>query len=257
MKPHTLTITYNTQVKKVIGADGRLRVLSFNAQSPVFKPTFETVEGRDGEVEMGGGFEGRMLRAEIKYNAKDILDFYALRDEVFRLLHTREQFEIVSSRQSHKRWRVRVSNAYFIEPQGGGRFGSFIIEFKSEKHYALGDLVTYDFKTNYFTVPNDGDIEIDPRSMFLTITYKGASKSLEISQGGLGGYQSSTFRYNGETKSHESLVLDRVRPLVQSKSVIKDTNRGFIVLSPGNNTFRIGGFIGDFSVSISFRPCYL
>ncbi|MEH7462776.1 phage tail domain-containing protein [Bacillus thuringiensis] len=256
-----MTITYDTDNRKVIGADGRLRVLSFNAQSPVFRPVIETWEGRDGDVEMGGSFEGRILRAEIKFNANDILDFYALRDEVFRLLHTREQFEIVSSRQPHKRWRVRVNNAYYIEPQGGGRYGSFTIEFKSEKHYAFGDLVTFGFETNRFTVPNDGDIEIDPRSMFLVFKYKGESKDLAIEQGrGYGLELGTVFRYSGETKTYETLTLDRTRPIISGyplKSIIKDTNKGCIRLYPGNNNFYVTGTIGDFSVSISFRPCYL
>ncbi|UTG84535.1 phage tail domain-containing protein [Bacillus paranthracis] len=258
MTVHTLNIDYADGTSKKIGGDGKFNVLSFAAQSPVFKPIYETLEGRDGEVDMGGNFEGRVLRAEIKFNSSDIMAFYALRDEIYRLFHTREMFVLTSSRQPHKRWNVRVQSVYYVEPQGGGRYGSFTLEFKSDRHYAVGKLVTYTYSSSFFSLHNEGDVLIDPREAYLSISFKGASKDLEIIRGRKSDVEPATsFRYTGETTENETITLEGLRYMKGSTSILKDTNKGLITLARGMNSFSVLGTKGGFKVTISFRPCYL
>jgi hypothetical protein len=254
--------------------DFSVLVRSFRISSPKPIRHTEQFEGRDGQIRVGKDYGERAITAVCSFFAVDIPDSKLLRDDLIRVLYSREPFYIISDANPGKRWLVEVSDSF--TPELLGMYGEFTVDFVSDSTFSesigttldplssdeelwqVGQGLTeeepvYTQTTSAFSIYNAGDVTIDPREFPLVITYKGASSKLSISNTTNG----STWTYNGDTTSNDTVKLDGVRSLKNEVSIFKDTNRSLITLQPGRNDFTVLGASGSFTIEFDFRFYYL
>lgn len=253
-------------------SDYAINVKDFKISSPVAKTITDEIDGRSGYIDMGTTYEGRKMNGSFDMVAKDALDFPLLRNEIFKILDSREAFYLIDSREAGKRWLVKVDGGFTPE-QIIAELGKFDVSFISPSAYAESIGTTLDPKTfdaqvwqtgqgqtldetmytqtvTSFSIYNAADgVTIDPRIMPLLITFTGASTNLQIANTTTG----ETWQYTGSTVDGDTLKLDGVRSLKNDVSCFADTNHKLITLSPGWNDFTLTGPSGSFSISFSFR----
>jgi hypothetical protein len=250
-------------------------VRDFNISAPDTVHSRETIDGRDGFIDLGTTFGGREITADCVMKAVDMDDYALLRNEVFRAFNSREAFYIIADNSPAQRWLVKYDGSWSM--QQTRIYGEFTLKFVSESAYAesigttldpltfdselwqIGEGLTVDDKsytqsTTAFSIYNAGDITIDPREFPLVITFKGASTNLSIKNTTTG----ETWSYTGTTTASDSLKLDCVRMLKNGVvSVFANSNRKLITLAPGWNNFTITGASGAFTISFEFRFKYI
>jgi hypothetical protein len=259
-------------------ADYGVKTLDFVVDSPEPRADSEQAEGLDGHIDLGATYAGRTMHGDFMMQAVDTADYPLLRNEVFRIFQSREQFYVIDEREPGKRWLVRVDGKFSM--QQVRVYGRFTVDFISPSAYAESvgtSLTSMDFEqdgvwqvgqglveaddlkythtTTTFSIYNPGDATVNPRNMPLVITYKGASTNLEIRNL----TTLETWKYTGTTASTlETLAINGTRSLKNGVvNIFADTNRKLITLAPGWNSFDIGGTSGSFEVSFNFRFYYL
>lgn len=262
----------------VIAADGTQYDMSsigvvcsdFIIDAPDTKHYQETIDGRDGFIDMGTDYLGRTMSANCTMMATDDDDYALLRNEVFRIFDSRQPFYIIVDAEKGKHWLAKYNGKYSMARAAD--WGQFTIPFISSSAYAESIGTTLDNKTfdaqvwqtgdgqtlddtmytqttTSFQIYNASDGEtIDPRDMPLTITYTGASTNLTITNTTTG----DEWQYTGSTVSTDVLKLDGIRSLKNGVSVFSDTNHKLITLEPGWNDFTLSGTSGSFSISFDF-----
>lgn len=277
MIPQTLKIIKENGKEFVIASNNDMEVLNFLPPSPFYNVQYEKLDGRHGQIEMGGSFDARdNIRAQILFYSRDIWDFYLFRNEIFKLFASQEPFYIITNREPGKRWKVRVSSAYEIEPKAFGQYGEFNIVFKSAASFCesigttmdsldfdsnlwqLGQgLIAEDTKyihnTTSFRIFNAGDVVIDPKQIPLKIRYIGASRNIAIKNRTTG----DVWSYTGESASGNVIELNGVKATKNGMSIFGDTNWGLIRIEPGWNDFILSGTTGNFKIEFDFRFYYL
>lgn len=254
-----------------------VRTLDFVVDSPEPRVDSEQVEGLDGHIDLGATYAGRAMRGVFLMEATDTADYPLLRNEVFRIFQSREQFYVIDDREPGKRWLVRIAGKFSMDQVR--KYGRFGVEFQSPRAYAesVGTSLTsmgfeqdgvwqvgqglidstdlqYRHSTPTFSIYNPGDIAINPRNLPLKITYTGASTDLAIRNNTTG----ETWSYSGNTTASETLTIDRTRSLKNGVvNVFGDTNRKLLTLAPGWNEFALTGAEGDFTIEFDFRFYYV
>jgi hypothetical protein len=258
-------------------ADYGIKTLDFVIDSPEPRIDSEVGEGLDGYIDLGATFGPRTMAGEFIMKAHDLPDYVLLRNEIFRMLQSREQFYLIDSREPAKRWLVRVSGTFSMAQVR--TYGMFSVDFVSRRPFSesiatsltakdfdqLGawqigqglveaDGMQYRHTTASFRIYNPGDATIDPRNMPMAVTYRGASTNLEIRNV----TTSDVWRYTGTTGSADRLAITGTRSLKNDVvNVFRDTNRKLIRLAPGWNEFIMTGTSGSFSVEFDFRFYYI
>ncbi|GAB6483386.1 phage tail family protein [Bacillus cereus] len=279
MIPQTLKIIKENGEEFVIASNNDMEVLNFLPPSPFYNVQYEKLDGRHGQIEVGGSFDARdNIRAQILFYSRDIWDFYLFRNEIFKLFASQDPFYIITNREPGKRWKVRVASAYEIEPKAFGQYGEFNIVFKSASSFCesigttmdpmtfdsnlwqigqglIAEDIKYHHNTTSFRIYNAGDVLIDPKCMPLKIKYKGKSNNLSIKNNTTGDF----WNYTGVTTTlNDVITLDGVRAYRNVLgSIFKNTNWGLITLKPGWNDFVLTGTTGAFEVEFDFRFYYL
>lgn len=232
-----------------------------------------TVEGR-GDIITQSTILNRTISVELLYIAKDIYDYYLLRDELNALFTRDEAFYIIFKREPYKRWKVKLAQQFETEPNS--RMRSFIVDFRTVDKYAesIADTSTikewdvdkwgwngtidwdddlkYTFNTNSFTVKNLGSVLIDPRESELEIIVKGTfGNYVKITNQTTG----DMYQYNGALSSTDTLKLKGIQTLKNGLSVFKNTNKKLLTLAVGNNQITVeGGTVS--SIAFNFRFLY-
>ncbi|ASN72730.1 hypothetical protein 7S1_2 [uncultured Caudovirales phage] len=278
MIPQTLKIIKENGKEFVISSSEDMQVLNFLPPSPFYNVQYEKIDGRHGEIEVGGSFDARdNIRSQILFYPKDIWDFYLFRDEIFQLFNSQEPFYVITNREPGKRWKVRVANAYEVEPQAFGQYGELNIVFKSASAFCesigttmddftfdsnlwqmgqglIAEDIKYTHNTTSFRIYNAGDVTIDPRSMPLKIYFTGGSNSLQIKNKTTG----DLWSYASNTMLGDWILLDGVKVTRSGfGSIFGKTNYGLITLKPGWNDFELIGPKGVWSIDFDFRFYYL
>lgn len=104
------------------------------------------------------------------------------------------------------------------------------------------DFLNYDFDSTDFTLWNGGNTTIDPRYMSSTITVENLTSDINFAIINLS--TSSEFVFN-EPLVNQTLTLDGPKILVGANNRLRDSNREYIKLKPGENHIRIRN--GSFS----------
>ncbi|MED4922126.1 phage tail family protein [Heyndrickxia faecalis] len=252
-------------------------VKSFIVDSPSPVHSRETIDGRDGFIDMGTTLDGRTAHAEFQLMSVDIPDFALFRDEVFQMFDSREYFYLICDSEPGKRWRFKYDSKFSIEQKA--RSGIFSIDFISDSSYAesvgrtdtdpvdmdsdawqavgagitLEDDLIYKWSQSSFRIYNGGDATVDPRQYELIIQFKGASSGLQIKNTTTG----ETFKYSKSTAAGDILTLNGPRVLLNGVSSLKNSNRQLLRLLPGWNDVQISGTSGSFTITFGFRWLYL
>jgi phage-related protein len=266
----------NLIIKRLDGTEYSLReygilVEDFSIDSPIPRTPTQVIEGRPGFIDLGTVYEGRTMTAKLGMIAQDAADYPLLRNELFRILDSREYFYLISSNEPGKRWLVKADG--FTVSKVLRHAGKFNVNFISSSPYSetIGttlDPVTFDAElwqtgggleleesdyihtTSTFQIYNASDgVEINPRYMPLEIEFIGASTNLKIENATTG----DAWEYTGNSNATDSILLDGVRSTKNGLSIFSDTNRKLITIAPGNNDFVITGATGDFTISFGFR----
>lgn len=240
--------TYNLDELNIFTRD-------FIVSSPEYRTVTETIEGADGEIDLGTTIAPRKITVVFYFKADDLNRFPAERDEVFLLFESTEPFYIIDSRSPFEKWLVKVESPFEIEQVL--KYGLFEVTFiaHSGKAESIGttlmartfehlqDLpVTHtDYKDIYavkFKIYNAGDV-IDPRNVnhMLKITYKGNSENLRIKNL----TTDDEWAYNGISNLEDEIVLEGIRSTKNGLSIFRQTNKRLITLEHGWNEFEIHG----------------
>lgn len=242
--------------------DYGITTLDFQIDAPSPRPITETIEGRDGVVDLGATYDARQMRGSFFMKTEEDVEFTALRNDVFRIFAGREQFYVIDSREPNRRWLVRPSG--FSVEQIVANKGRFDVDFTAAIPYAEsiatsleiptaiitgGRTVKYVHNTATFEIFNDGDVAIDPRELPLVITFTGASANLTIENVTTG----DEWVYTGTTTASDEVKLEGIRSTKNALSIFRNTNRKLITLTPGWNDFTITGASGSFEITFDFR----
>ena len=219
---------------------------------------FSTLEGRNGVIDHGTTYGPRSITCLYRATSHDIVDFSLLRDEIFNIFRTEESFYLIEKRLPGKRWLVKVANPFQI-PQRN-IFGNFDVDFigitgfaesigttadiaknglrYSDELWSYGMGLSYDeethkytHNTNTFRIYNAGNVEVHPFEQDLKITIANAAKGYKLTNTTTG----DVFEYTGTASGR--IVLDGPNVTVNSLQALRDTNRKFLTLAPGWNTF--------------------
>jgi Phage tail protein len=264
------------KIKRLDGAEYVLKdygiiVEDFSIDSPNPRTPIEIIDGRPGFIDMGTVFEGRTMTAKLGMIAADTSDYPLLRNEIFRILDSRESFYLISEQEPGKRWLVKAEG--FSISKVLRYAGKFDVNFVSPSPYSesIGttlDPLTFDAEmwqigggltlqeTQYtqtvsnFQIYNASDgVEIDPRYMPLKIKFVGASTNLKIKNV----TTNEEWQFTGTSNASDNILLDGVRATKNGLSIFGNTNRNLITLAPGYNDFLITGAINPFTISFEFR----
>ena len=263
----------------------------FNVSSIELMPTYGSIEGRSGAVDYGADYGSRTISVPFYLRAYDMHDYPLLRDELFSLVTTKESFYIRELRRPSefttcdggyddryvggKRYLVRLSNVIDLDQQRTYGFGELVFEttelpfaesigttadidkhglLYSQELWSYGMGLSYDEETHKYThntktfrIYNAGNVEVHPFEMDLKITVEGINGPYELKNETTG----DAFKYTGSNSG--KLLLDGPNITLNGLQAFRDTNRRYISLAPGWNTFTQSQ---NKKVSFDFRYYY-
>ena len=253
-----------------------IQAQDFNVSSIELMPTYGSIEGRSGAVDYGADYGSRTISVPFYLRAYDMHDYPLLRDELFSLVTTKESFYIRELRRPSefttcddgyddeyvggKRYLVRLSNVINLDQQRTYGFGEMVFEttelpfaesigttayidkhglLYSQELWSYGMGLSYDEETHKYThntktfrIYNAGNVEeLDPFEMDLKITVEGINGPYELKNETTG----DVFKYTGSNSG--KLLLDGPNVTLNGLQAFRDTNRRYITLAPGWNTF--------------------
>ncbi len=114
------------------------------------------------------------------------------------------------------------------------------------------DHTQYVFASNNFDVWNAGNVKVEPESMDLKISIEGLTTdgNFELKNTTTG----EAFKFKKAVTSKD-ITIDGMVVKESVYNALRDTNRQFISLSPGSNTFEVSGGIFDYAI-INFKYYY-
>jgi phage-related protein len=247
-----------------------ISIVSFKIGTPTMRNHYEEIDYRDGLINNGTTYGERTISSSFEFASKDHFDFPQVRNQLFKVFVSKDPYYITDTREPHKRWLVKPGS--FTPEQVVILVGKFDIDFTCLFPYAESTITTlnpaqlegftqmsapgeifYRFTTNSFSIWNEGDIPIDPRTQPLIITFKGASSGLRIKNLTSG----DEWVYQSNTIADDTIRLDGIRSFKQDVSIFGQTNKKLIILVPGWNSFEITGATSPFEISFDFRFYYL
>src|SRR5690625_533110 len=252
-----------------------IQAQDFNVSSIELMPTYGSIEGRSGAVDYGADYGSRTISVPFYLRAYDMLDYPLLRDDLFAMIASRESFYTRELRRptefttcddgyddeyvGGKRYLVRLSNVIDLDQQRTYGFGEMVFETTElpfaesigttadiDKHgllysqelwsYGMGlsydeETHKYTHNTNTFRIYNAGNVEVHPFEQDLKITIANATKGYKLTNTTTG----DVFEYTGATGG--TIELNGANVTVNSLQAFRDTNKRYISLAPGWNTF--------------------
>ncbi|MBN6889896.1 phage-related protein [Cytobacillus horneckiae] len=250
----------------------RTKEFDVNSIPPVHET--EIVSGRPGQIDMGTRYDSRIITCLFFSASRDLDDYPLKRNEIFQMLRSDESFYLIDSRESTKRWEVKVNNSFGLTRKF--TFGEFSVDFICNKGFSESVGVTpnpfefsegvwgvgqgliaedwkYSFSNQSFQVFNAGTEAIDPRYLDLKIKFVGASSNLLIRNLTTG----EEWNYKGNSNVSDVILLDGIRSTKNNLSIFRDTNKKILTLAPGRNNFSVTGNTGAFVIDFEFRFYYV
>src|SRR5699024_1073616 len=252
-------------------SDLGITVRDFVVSSVNVEGIYSEVEGRAGTVDYGADFGSRTITVPFYYKASDLHDVPLLRDELFGLVVSSEPFYVREMRRltyqtgenlfvGGKRYLVRISGNFDIEQEFKYGFGELVFEtvglpfaesigttqdiernglrYSDELwSYGMGLLYEdeaqkYTHQSMNFAIYNAGNVEVHPFEQLLDIKISGASKNYELKNVTTG----DVFKYTGNATG--GLRLNGANITLNGLQALRDTNKQYITLAKGWNTFR-------------------
>lgn len=266
----TLTFTlYDENMNKINYPVG-VTPLDFLVSSVERERYEETVNGIPGTIDYGFDFKEREITLKFQMeHYHDTFDFRLQRDEVYNIFSSHNHLYVSDNLVPTRVIKLQVDGQFTPERYGywystleitGKSIG---LPFWKTKYstqeiqkigynaivekFGLGDgihqdFLNYDFDSTDFTLWNGGNTTIDPRYMSSTITVENLTSDINFAIINLS--TSSEFVFN-EPLVNQTLTLDGSKILVGANNRLRDSNREYIKLKPGENHIRIRN--GSFS----------
>lgn len=254
-----------------------LVVSRFDVSPPSLETTTETISGRHGNIDLGSTFEPREIELDGYFKSYDFQSFPMYKDRLFKAFASEESFYLIDSRQPWKRWLVKLSGQSGVDRIPLTRFGEVSMTFQTmgmpfatsaatslepriweDNGWFWGSGIAWGdedfvYTTSSFTVPNYGDVIVNPRFMELIIRFSGASTNLRIQNLATG----DDWQYTGTTASNDIVTINGIRSTKNGISIVRDTNKQLLRLATGDNAIQVSGATGEFTISFEFRFAYL
>lgn len=241
--------------------------LSIDSLSP--RNESDTIDGRNGNIEIETTYEGRSMRASFLLQSDIVEDYSFYKGELYKLFDGKTYFYIIDLDRSYRRWKVRTTSKFLperINPQMGiveldlisqspycesnGSTLNHYWEFQLSNY----DSVEYTFENQTsFRIWNDGDIAIDPREHELKINFSGTSDNLTIRNITNG----DEWVYNSTTSANDQVEINGIKSKKNGSSIFGQTNKKLIILEKGWNDFEISGASVPFTISFDIKFLYI
>ncbi len=265
-----LTIIQRHNGERINLDEAGIRTRDFIISAPTYNNQFGEIENGLGVVDYGTSIGPREITVYFRATSYDIEDFSLLRDEIFHIFRSEESFYLIEHRVPGKRWLVKVQDTYSI-PQRNV-FGNFEIRFMGLKGVAESRGTTQDIQRDGinanselwgygmgleavnesliythqvvsgsdFNIFNAGNVSIHPFNQNLKVRISsilGASSYFQLRNK----TTNNVFRINEGVNNSQIILLDGPNITSNSTQYLRKTNRGFIELAPGWNTFSVTG----------------
>src|SRR5699024_317037 len=221
----------------------------------------ESLEGKSGSIDYGAIYKERPIELKFLLKANDTQDYRLLRDALYDVI---DRIEYVSETyQIGKRYKVKVDESYTPERYDNNErvgesevncittdlpFAESVgttqnIERNGLRYsdelwsYGMGLLYEdeaqkYTHQSMNFAIYNAGNVEVHPFEQLLDIKISGASKNYELKNVTTG----DVFKYTGNATG--GLRLNGANITLNGLQALRDTNKQYITLAKGWNTFR-------------------
>jgi len=236
------------------------------------------VDGSNRTVNLGSTFNNREITLSIGFKSPDTQDYRLLRDMVAGVLTIEDEFYVAETYQPGKKYLISVDQHYIptrlnkyvahaevectkiglpfaesigttqdIEENGGITYDSELWS------YGMGLLHDdeshkYTHTSKEFEIYNAGSVAIHPFEQELKIAIENVSSGYTLENLTTG----DAFKYTGSSSG--DIELNGPNITLNNLQVLRDTNKEFITLAPGWNTFRQNQ---SRKVSFDFRFYYL
>ncbi|BAE05064.1 phage tail domain-containing protein [Staphylococcus haemolyticus] len=231
----------------------------------------ENIKGIPGPIDYGFDYKDREVTLNFwlrHFHGEH--DQKLLKSELYAMLDSQPYFYVSDDRLPTRVLKLAVDEPYLPDRINGSNIST--LEFKCQiiglpfwktkystqeiqkigynaivEKFGLGDgihqdFLNYDFDSTDFTLWNGGNTTIDPRYMISKITVENLTSDINFAIINLS--TSSEFVFN-EPLVNQTLTLDGSKILVGANNRLRDSNREYIKLKPGENHIRIRN--GSFS----------
>ncbi|EST11255.1 phage tail domain-containing protein [Sporolactobacillus laevolacticus] len=227
----------------------------FIVSAPNYRHVTAQVTGANGLVVQETTFGERTITMPVRIRPASFAAYTSLRNQVFSIFRSDEEFYISDMRDPSKRWLVKCTS--FSDLAQKGPYGDTTIVFTCYRGFAEDVNPVLIIETGSpFIVTNNGNIPIDPTDSsqpdFL-ITVKGPSNNLTINNITTG----ESFQYNTSMNSDDILTIKNVQLLKNGVSDYGNCNGQSISLAKGQNTFSISGYGSPFEIDFQFTQLFL
>lgn len=227
----------------------------------------EKVEGIPGNINYGSDFNSRKIDLHFTLSTKYEFDYSLMRNDLYEMFSHNDIIYLVENTLPSRFIGITIDES--VSPENVALYFHSKLEISVEssglpfwrtkyttqelndsgytaivEKYGTADNINVDYTkythtTNEFTIYNAGNVTIDPRNMMLDIRlYRlattGQFKLRNLTTG-------EEFRYTG-TLTGNTIDLNGVKVLMGlSQNRLRDTNRQFISLVPGENKIQLSG----------------
>ncbi|MDW3796435.1 phage tail family protein [Staphylococcus saprophyticus] len=224
----------------------------------------QAIDGVPGVVDYGYNYKGREVKMNfMTEHYHGTFDHRLQRDEIYNLFDEYPYLYVSDDTVPSRMLKITVDGSFTPE-----RYGYWYSTFEVEaritglpfwrtkyttqeiessgysavvEKYGMADGINvdylpYEFTSNEFTVWNGGNVTVDPRNMMLNIklNYVKTEGNLQIENLTTG----EVFIYKDRIENHH-LILEGVKTKVGLYNQLRNTNRKFLSLVPGENKIKI------------------
>lgn len=252
-----------------------IRVKTFNVSSPSYSHVVIDDVMRYGNISAGTTTGSRHIEMSIRAFASDRYDVILIRELIFEIFSSNEEFYIIDQRWESVRYLVKAEqfDPYLVNHVSvvdfsfqltcaagyGESIATTLEPFSYEEgnwsigmNLANGEDIPFVFNTTSFKVFNASVIPILAEERPFYIRYKGTASSLKLTNLTTG----QIFQLNRSISNSDVFVLYGPYPIVNGSSVFSQSNHGLIDLARGWNEFKLEGVSGAFEISFDTRFYY-
>lgn len=242
-----------------------VKPLDFLVSSITKERISENVNGIPGSINYGFDYKEREITLSfwLKYS-HNVYDYKLMRSELYEMLDTGEYLYIADDRLPSRILKVAIDDSYLPELINGSRFSNLELkgtviglpfwrtiyttqDIEKNGYSALVekfgmadgvhlDYLTYTPKTNTFSIWNGGNVTIDPRHFDLSIRLLYATSKGNVTIENLTTGEKFIF-YRQFENTHLNIFGSQV--LLGSTNWLRESNRKFISLVPGENKIKV------------------
>lgn len=237
----------------------------------------ENIEGIPGTIDYGFNYKNREITLKFATeHFHDTFDFRLQRDEFFSLLDSQPYFYLCDIKLPTRVIKVTFDSVFTPERYGywystfdvsptnvgipfwQSRFTTqHIQQYKynaDNELFGLGDNIhldylDYSFKTYEFDVWNGGNVDLDPRDMYIKYTLNNVSSNGNLTIENVTTGEKFVFK---ESLVNQTLYINQTKVNVGVVNRLRDSNRQFPTIKKGLNHFKITNCSYS-SIDIDFR----